>query len=183
MPCRAARTAPHVCTPSYASGWASGSAASGCTDITEHPTTGGKVYCCLVLDVFSPQVVGWSIADHVRSDLVVDALKMATWRRRPTAGTVVHSDRGPAIHLVGVRAPATDRRPARHDGPGCLLRGQRDDRVVLVHDAARAARPDLVADTRASGQRGLRVDRDISPTLLVKRRRRIACNASSARLR
>ncbi len=64
-----------------------------CTDITEHPTGGGKVYCCAVLDVFSRQVVGWSIADHMRTDLVVDALQMATWRRRP-AGTVVHADRG-----------------------------------------------------------------------------------------
>lgn len=65
-----------------------------CTDITEHPTRGGKVYCCAVLDVFSRVVVGWSIADHMRSDLVVDALQMATWRRRPEAGTIVHSDRG-----------------------------------------------------------------------------------------
>ena len=65
-----------------------------CTDITEHPTAAGKVYCCAVLDVFSRQVVGWSIADHVRSELVVDALQMATWRRRPGAGTIVHSDRG-----------------------------------------------------------------------------------------
>jgi putative transposase len=65
-----------------------------CTDITEHPTTGGKVYCCAVLDVFTRQVVGWSIADHVRAELVVDALQMATWRRRPAAGTIVHSDRG-----------------------------------------------------------------------------------------
>jgi len=64
-----------------------------CTDITEHPTKGGKVYCCAVLDVFSRSVVGWSIADHMRSDLVVDALQMATWRRRPE-GTIVHSDRG-----------------------------------------------------------------------------------------
>lgn len=39
-------------------------------------------------------VVGWSIADHVRAELVVDALQMATWRRRPQPGTVVHSDRG-----------------------------------------------------------------------------------------
>lgn len=38
--------------------------------------------------------MGWSIADHVRSDLAVDALQMATWRRRPQAGRVVHSDRG-----------------------------------------------------------------------------------------
>src|SRR5690606_10041239 len=53
----------------------------------------GKVYCCAVLDVFSRVVVGWSIADHMRSDLVVDALQMATWRRHPK-GTIVHSDRG-----------------------------------------------------------------------------------------
>ncbi len=65
-----------------------------CTDITEHPTAEGKVYCCAVLDVFSRQVVGWSIADHMRTELVVDALQMATWRRHPSAGTVVHSDRG-----------------------------------------------------------------------------------------
>ena len=64
-----------------------------CTDITEHPTGTGKVYCCAVLDVFSRVVVGWSIADHMRTDLVVDALQMATWRRHPEAGTIVHSDR------------------------------------------------------------------------------------------
>lgn len=64
-----------------------------CTDITEHPTRLGKVYCCAVLDVFSRVIVGWSIADHMRADLVVDALQMAIWRRRPT-GTIVHADRG-----------------------------------------------------------------------------------------
>lgn len=64
-----------------------------CTDITEHPTRAGKVYCCAVLDVFSRVVVGWSIADHMRSDLVVDALQMAVWRRLPD-GTIVHADRG-----------------------------------------------------------------------------------------
>jgi putative transposase len=64
------------------------------TDITEHATGEGKVYCAAVLDVFSRTVVGWSIADHMRSELVVDALEMARWRRRPEAGAVVHSDRG-----------------------------------------------------------------------------------------
>jgi transposase InsO family protein len=65
------------------------------TDITEHPTREGKVYLAAVLDVYSRRIVGWSLADHVRSDLVVDALEMARWRRQPTAGqTVVHSDRG-----------------------------------------------------------------------------------------
>ncbi len=44
--------------------------------------------------MFSRAIVGWSIADHIRSELVVDALQMATWRRRPGPKTVVHSDRG-----------------------------------------------------------------------------------------
>ena len=65
-----------------------------CTDITEHPTRAGKVYCAAVMDVFTRQVVGWSIADHMRSELVVDALQMAIWRRRPEPGTIVHADRG-----------------------------------------------------------------------------------------
>lgn len=65
-----------------------------CTDITEHPTNTGKVYCAAVMDVFSRQIVGWSIADHIRAELVVDALQMATWKRRPEPGTIVHADRG-----------------------------------------------------------------------------------------
>lgn len=64
------------------------------TDITEHPTRAGKVYCAAVLDCFSRRVVGWSIADHVRTELVVDALQMATWQRQPAPGTILHSDRG-----------------------------------------------------------------------------------------
>jgi putative transposase len=66
-----------------------------CTDITEHPTAEGKIYCAAVLDVFTRQIVGWSIADHMRAELVVDALEMARWRRKPTPGAIVHSDRGP----------------------------------------------------------------------------------------
>ncbi|MFG2105188.1 IS3 family transposase [Micromonospora echinaurantiaca] len=65
------------------------------TDITQHRTQGGWVYCAVVLDVFARRVVGWSIADHLRSELVIDALDMARWRRRPVEGqTVVHSDHG-----------------------------------------------------------------------------------------
>lgn len=64
------------------------------TDITEHPTKTGKVYCAAVVDVLSRRVVGWAIADHIRAELVVDALDMARWRRKPEPGTVVHSDRG-----------------------------------------------------------------------------------------
>jgi putative transposase len=64
-------------------------------DVTEHPTKEGKVYLAVVLDAWSRRVVGWSIADHIRSELVVDAVQMAIWRRRPPAGrTVAHSDHG-----------------------------------------------------------------------------------------
>ena len=64
------------------------------SDITEHPTDTGKVYLGVVLDAFSRRVIGWSIADHLRAELVVDALQMAIWRRQPAEPTVVHSDHG-----------------------------------------------------------------------------------------
>jgi putative transposase len=64
-------------------------------DVTEHPTDEGKVYVAVVLDAFSRMVIGWSIADHMRQELVVDALQMAIWRRRPIpGGTIAHSDHG-----------------------------------------------------------------------------------------
>ena len=65
------------------------------SDVTEHPTDEGKLYVAVVLDAWSRRVVGWSIADHMRSELVVDALQMAIWRRRPPDGQAVcHSDHG-----------------------------------------------------------------------------------------
>lgn len=64
------------------------------TDITQHCAADGWVYCCAVIDAYSRRVVGWSIADHIRSELVVDALEMARWQRRPEPGTIVHADRG-----------------------------------------------------------------------------------------
>jgi len=64
------------------------------TDITQHRTSEGWVYCAAVLDVYSRRIVGWSIADHLRTELVVDALQMARWQRQPSPGTIVHADRG-----------------------------------------------------------------------------------------
>ena len=66
-----------------------------CMDITEHPTKAGKVYLAVVIDAWSRRVVGWSIADHIRSELVADAIQMATWKRQPPKGQVIaHSDHG-----------------------------------------------------------------------------------------
>jgi putative transposase len=65
------------------------------TDITEHPTDEGKLYCAAVLDVFSRKVVGWSMAEHMRKELVIDALGMALLRRAPQKGELtLHSDHG-----------------------------------------------------------------------------------------
>lgn len=64
-------------------------------DVTEHATAEGKVYLATVLDAWSRRIIGWSIADHMRSELVVDALQMAVWRRRPEQGkTICHTDHG-----------------------------------------------------------------------------------------
>ena len=63
-------------------------------DITYIWTAEGWLYVAVVLDLFSRRVVGWALADHLRSELAVDALKMALGRRRPKAGLMYHSDRG-----------------------------------------------------------------------------------------
>jgi putative transposase len=65
------------------------------TDITEHPTEEGKLYCAAVLDVYARRVVGYAMADHLRTELVLDALAMAITRRSPHKGsTILHSDHG-----------------------------------------------------------------------------------------
>jgi putative transposase len=69
------------------------------TDITEHPTAEGTLYCAAVMNVYSRLIVGWSIAEHMRTELVTDALGMAIIRRQPekqaeNARTVLHSDHG-----------------------------------------------------------------------------------------
>jgi putative transposase len=64
------------------------------TDITEHPTREGKIYCCAVIDAFSRMVVGWSIDSRQTGLLVANALGMALRRRSPTQGGIIHSDQG-----------------------------------------------------------------------------------------
>jgi putative transposase len=63
-------------------------------DITYIPTREGFLYLAFILDTHSRRIVGWSMGSHMRTELVVDALQMAVWRRKPSAGLVHHSDRG-----------------------------------------------------------------------------------------
>jgi transposase InsO family protein len=65
------------------------------TDVTEHPTREGKVYCAVVLDAFSRRVVGWSISHAPTAALTTNALSMAIEQREAMRGkTVIHSDHG-----------------------------------------------------------------------------------------
>jgi putative transposase len=63
-------------------------------DITYLPTGEGWLYLAVVLDLCSRAVVGWSMADHMRAELVNQALAMATCQRHPAAGLIMHTDRG-----------------------------------------------------------------------------------------
>ncbi len=62
-------------------------------DITYVPTWAGFLYLAVVLDVFSRRIVGWAMANHLRTELILEALDMAVWRRRPE-NVIHHSDQG-----------------------------------------------------------------------------------------
>jgi putative transposase len=64
------------------------------TDITEHKTREGKVYCCAVMDTCSRRIVGWSIDSVQDAQLVVNALDMAIGQRSAKRGSIVHADHG-----------------------------------------------------------------------------------------
>ena len=98
---------------------------------TEHRTREGKVYCAVVLDVFSRRVVGWSIDSSPTSNLVTSALGMAIDSRSP-AGTVIHSDQGAQFTSWAFthRARESGLLPSMGSVGDCLLTGQRGCVVI-----------------------------------------------------
>ena len=64
------------------------------SDITYIPTSEGWLYLAVQIDLFSRRVVGWAMSNRINGILVSDALLMACFRRRPSSGLVLHSDRG-----------------------------------------------------------------------------------------
>ena len=85
-------------------------------DITYLRTWEGWLYLAAVQDAFSRRIVGWSMADHMRSDLVVDALQMAIARRQPEAGLIHHSDMGSQYVSLGFGQAAANAGIARSMG-------------------------------------------------------------------
>ncbi len=89
-------------------------------DITYVPTLSGFLYLAVVLDVFSRRVVGWAMADHMRQELVIDALNMAIFRRKPLA-VVHHSDQGSQYTSIafGQRCKSAGIRPSMGSRGDC----------------------------------------------------------------
>jgi transposase InsO family protein len=75
-------------------------------DITFIHTSAGWLYLAVVIDLCSRRIVGWSLADHLRSDLVLDALDQAL-QTRPVDRAIFHSDRGSCSKVDASRTPAT----------------------------------------------------------------------------
>jgi len=63
-------------------------------DITYIATQEGWLYLAVVIDLYSRQIVGWSMAERMKTKRVNDALMMAIWQRKPAKGLLWHTDRG-----------------------------------------------------------------------------------------
>jgi putative transposase len=82
-------------------------------DVTYVRTWEGWLYLAGVMDCYSRRIVGWSMDDHMRSELVVDALQMAVARRRPAPGLIHHSDQGAQTRFKGsLNLGSTSRSPS-----------------------------------------------------------------------
>jgi putative transposase len=123
------------------------------TDITEHPTREGKVYCCAVIDAFSRMVVGWSIDSRQTGLLVSNALGMALSRRAPREGGIIHSDQGVQFGSWVFSQKVTEAGLAPSVGAVGAPFDKCDGRGVLGPDAGRAAQPPKMEDTRRVGHR------------------------------
>jgi len=90
-------------------------------DITYIPTWSGFLYLAVVLDVWSRRVVGWSMADHLRTELVLGALDMALWQRRPST-VIHHSDQGTQYTSIafGLRCQEAGVRPSMGSVGDCF---------------------------------------------------------------
>jgi putative transposase len=85
-------------------------------DLTYLRTWEGWLYLAAVQDAYSRRIVGWAMADHMRAELVVDALTMAVSRRRPGPGLIHHSDQGSQYVSLGFGQVCTKAGIARSMG-------------------------------------------------------------------
>ncbi len=145
-------------------------------DITYVPTLAGFLFLAVVLDVCTRRIVGWAMANHLRTALILDALNMAIWQRRPIE-VIHHSDQGTQYTSIafGLRCKQVGVRPSMGSVGDCLR--LRDVRELLRHTRMRAARPPALRNACSGSYRDLRVHRRLVqpassaliPRLLVTR--------------
>nr|SPD49178.1 protein of unknown function [Cupriavidus taiwanensis] len=127
------------------------------SDITCVATAEGWLYLAVIIDLFSRQVLGWSMRPHMKADLVTDALRMAWFRRRPDPGLIMHSDRGTPV----LRSPVPGRPEGLwyalvHEPEGQLL-GQCADGELVGLTEGRAPAWEAVRYPSSSHGRGDRL--------------------------
>jgi putative transposase len=110
-------------------------------DITHIPTSKGWLYLAIVIDLCTRRIVGWALADHMRAELAVDALKQALGSRPNSSQCIFHSDRGSQYRSKGLSARTQSRSDAtEHVGAGESI-PQRLERIshrnTQKRDAAR----------------------------------------------
>ena len=126
------------------------------TDITEHPTVEGKLYCCAIKDLFSNRVVGYALDERMTAKLATAALRSAIARRQPHGTLVVHSDRGspssgPARSAPCSRPRASEDRWGASCRPATTPRWSRSSRCCRRTSSTGAAgRPATSSATRSS---------------------------------
>ena len=98
-----------------------------CGDITYIPTGEGWLYLATVIDIASRRVVGFALAEHLRTELVADALTNAVAARNPDAGVIFHSDRG-CQGGFNWSSQHLDHGGVGWDDRGCRCRGRRPGR-------------------------------------------------------
>ena len=141
-------------------------------DLTEISTWEGKLYLAVVIDCYSRRCVGWAMADHMRAELVVEALEMGIWQRRPDAGLVHHSDRGGQyVSLVFGQTARSAGIDISMGAKGCAL----DNAVAEAFFATlkkELTRPALLAHVSRTAERRVHMDRGLvqpSPAALHPR--------------
>jgi putative transposase len=135
-----------------------------CGDITYIPTEEGWLHLATVIDIAWRRVVGWATAEHLRTELVADAVMAACRQRRPTRTVIFHSDRGcRAIHQSAIRRPGG---PVRHSavrrphwtvlGRVKCGRGSRNPRRMRAGDRRPGSAGRSQRRRRSSSVRGIR---------------------------
>ena len=136
---------------------------TGCGSPTSPTSEPGRAGCTSSPSRTSTRrrIVGWAMADHMRTELVTDALQMALAQRRPAPGLIWHSDQGSQFVSPRLRSAGPRRRHRPIDGQPRRLLRQRRRRELLRHAQEGTHPRPLLADQGRTAHRGLRVHRGL----------------------